>query len=539
VQVLAVVLAGLLVAGVVGLGLIRSSSPKNVANQKVKAGTLSGVAGGAGSGSAAAGGGPGSTTGTSGTTGVSVGGVGGAGLGGGAGSGAGAGGGAGGGGPGGPLLNLGHGVAASSIRVVMPWPNLGALSQAVGLYGSSEDDTLSINAAVNAINDAGGINGRRIDPEIVAFNPLDDNDMRAKCIQWSQVQQVFAVVDNSAWHDDHQLCITQENHTPLISHWTTVPDWTNRGNPYLWWTGPDSATVLDNLVAWYNAKGWLTSANKFGVVASDRASDKLAVGYLNADLGHKGLSPADTGSMAFNLSDAGTANAQATDIVTRFKNFDHINTIIPLIPYTDLVYLLQAGKNQNYFPRWLLSDYESGAQLAIGLIDPSSGGPYANELNNTVNPTFFNLGASNDNRGYPPGSFGDKCNQNFRKYSGAAWDQMMRKQQGHPWTGYIEANGTAMIWCESIDLFAAAARSVVPNQLTQHAFAVGMSGISHFADTMTPDLSYGSTRRAGPHEFRVVEEHVNSDGACPLNVDGTKQGDCWLILQDFQEALKT
>jgi len=292
------------------------------------------------------------------------------------------------------------------------------------------------------------------------------------------------------------------------------------------------------MVAWYNQKGWLTPDHRFGVIAADRASDKLAVGYLNTSLGHKSLASSRTRYMNFALAAAATANLQANSYVTEFKGAG-IDTVIPLLPYNDLIYLMTAAKNQGYFPRWLLSDYESGAQIAIGLIDPSSAGPFASELNNTINPTFFNLGASNDPRGYPPGSLGYRCWQNFKKYSGAAWDQMMRKQQGHSWNGYIEANGTAMIWCESIDLFAVAARAVIPNELTQRAFADAMSRISHFSDTMTPDLSYSDTRRAGPHEFRVVEEHVNSDGACPLEVDGSRQGDCWIIVQDFQEAMRT
>src|SRR5207245_1959765 len=87
------------------------------------------------------------------------------------------------------LANLGHGVTAGTIKVVFPWPNLGPLGQAVGLYGTSEDDQLSIKAAVSAINDAGGINGRKIDPEIVGFNPLDEASMRALCIQWTQDQK--------------------------------------------------------------------------------------------------------------------------------------------------------------------------------------------------------------------------------------------------------------------------------------------------------------------------------------------------------------
>lgn len=441
---------------------------------------------------------------------------------------------------GGGLANLGHGVTAGSIRVVFPYPNVGAIEQAIGLYGSSEDPVYSIQAAVNAVNDTGGINGRKIDPEIVQFNPLDDAAMRADCLHWTQDEHVFAVVDGQAWHDDHQLCITQENHTPLISSWTTVSDWTTRGNPNLWWTAPDADTVVDNLAAWAASQHYLAPGAKFGVVAADRQGDTLAVAKLNRSLKNLGLTPTDTGSMRFDLNSAATAQAQARDIVTRF-NVEGIHTVIPLLPYTDLLYFVQAAKEQNYVPRWLLSDYEGENQAVLGLIDPSTGGPYASELNNAVNPTFLDLGNCDCAKPLPIGynAFGAQCNATFNKYFGAQWAAEDKKQTGNTYSGNIETTGTAMTWCTNINLFAAAARAVPPNRLTQPAFDAAMGAITHFSGQLSPDYEFGGSRRAGPHEYRVVEEHVNSDNACPKKVDGGSQGDCWIVMQDFREAIRT
>jgi hypothetical protein len=542
-QAVTLVIAALLIADLVALGTNGSSSNPQVTGVSSPGGVASGQPGTGAAGSSHNGGTSGTTGGGAGSNGTGTT-NGGAGPNGSGGTGGGSGGvstGPGGSGPGGGvngtggLQALGNGVTSSTIKVVFPWPNLGPVGQTVGLYGSSENDTLSINAAVDAINAAGGINGRKIDPEIVAFNPLDDASMRADCIQWTQDQHVFAVVDADAWHDANQLCITQENHTPLISSWTTVTNWTSMGNPNLWWTGPDVNEVLDNLVAWAAGSHYLAKGTKFGVVGADRQGDTLSVAWLNRDLANKGLKAADSGSMHFDLADAATAQVQARDIVTRF-NAEGIHTVIPLLPYTDFLYFIEAAKEQGYFPRWLLSDYEFENQAALGLIDPSSGGPYAQELNNAVNPTFFDLGNCDCAKPLPVGydQFGQQCQNNFAKYSGAAW-----AKQSQGWSGNIETTGTAMTWCTNIDLFAAAARAVPPNQLTQSAFDQAMAKITSFAGQLAPDYQFSSTRRAGPHEFRVVEEHVNSDNKCPPKVTGGSQGDCWVILQDWQQEQKT
>jgi len=394
-----------------------------------------------------------------------------------------------------PLTASDRGVSATKIKVVFPYADLGPIGAATGLDPGSEDEPTAIMAYVNDINSRGGINGRLIDPEIVKYNPLDDAEMRADCKDWTESQEVFAVVDSYGWHDDHQLCITQEGHTPLISKWTTVTDWTNRGNPYLWWTGPDAVEVLDNLVA--TSVDTLRN-NKFAVLVSDRASDTLALQYLEQSLDRAGVHEAIAPqTLSFT---PGVAAGQAQSVYLQLKAAD-VKVVLPVLPFLQLVTWLQEEDSQNYFPKLLLSDYESEIQAMLGMAELK----YKRELQNTVGPTAFRLGDNEDPTGY---------------------------------TDDLEGPGSAMTWCQNIYLFAQAA-TMAGNNLTRDSFDNAMSQIQGFGGSIVPDLTFGPTMRAGPHNYRTVQIHVNHDKACPLKKDGGDQGSCWLILNDFVPAAHT
>ena len=92
---------------------------------------------------------------------------------------------------------------------------------------------------MDEINKKGGINGRKINPIIANYNPLDAANQRSLCKDWTEGSPAaFAVVDGvGGWAGDNQLCVTQEGKTPLLAQWTTVTDWTRMGSPYLWWLG--------------------------------------------------------------------------------------------------------------------------------------------------------------------------------------------------------------------------------------------------------------------------------------------------------------
>ena len=191
--------------------------------------------------------------------------------------------------------NSSRGVTATSIRVVFPVSNLTSLSSTEGFAGDIEfgQQVQAIHTYVNAINAAGGINGRTIIADIVNFDATSETDMRSLCKQWTEGSPpVFAVLDGiGAFTGDNELCVTQEGHTPFIGQWTTVNQWTpgrfslslvDRAEPV-----PGPATL--RLVGKARRVGRVVEESG-RVVVGDRTSDQIALNdYLLPDFQKAGL----------------------------------------------------------------------------------------------------------------------------------------------------------------------------------------------------------------------------------------------------------
>jgi ABC-type branched-subunit amino acid transport system substrate-binding protein len=413
------------------------------------------------------------------------------------------------------------GVTDDSITVVFPVIDVAAAGRAVGLEGGSEeDDAEGVATYVDEINDAGGINGRVIDARIEEFNPLEPESMRALCKDWTESGDVFAVVDTGKWYDAQQLCITQEGDMPLISNWTTVSDWTARGAPYLWWTGPDQSEVLENLVNYGVEDGSLGPDIPFAIVAGDRAGDQLAVEeYLVPALERQGLEPVAVETISASIEDPSTSRSQAAVAVERLQS-EGVETVIPLLPVNAFFPYLSAAAAQDYAPRLLLSDYENSIQVALGLAEFQ----FPDLLSGQAGPTVYTLSDEDDPRddvGYSDGA--QSCFDTW--------------EESHDVPPTLEAQGPIMRWCEAIRLFATAAEKAGPD-LDRRKFVVAMSELKGVQGALVPELTYGRNRFAGPTEYRVVRVFKNGDtmetNGCPLKTDGTLHGSCWQLVEDFQ-----
>ena len=233
------------------------------------------------------------------------------------------------------------------------------------------DQDKAIHTFVNDINSRGGIHGRKIVPDIVQYDPTNQAAMRALCKDWTEGSDpAFAVLDGlGTWEGDNQLCITQEGHTPFLGQWTTVSDWTQKGSPYLWWTGTDQSVLLATVVSWGHQAGLLTTAHRVGIIVGDRESDQLALNdTVLPALAKLGITNPVVQTIAAS-PDAATATmqAQAPLIVQQFRQAG-VTSVIPLIPFNSFFPYLQAETNQAYFPHLLLSDYEASIEIALGLI---------------------------------------------------------------------------------------------------------------------------------------------------------------------------
>jgi hypothetical protein len=415
-----------------------------------------------------------------------------------------------------------RGVAPDGVTVVFPIVNLTALSAQQGFGGDIEfqEQTDAINTYVNDVNAHGGIAGRRIKPMIVSYDPTNQADMRAKCKDWTVSTPVFAVVEGvGAWTGDNQLCITQEGSTPFIGQWTTISNWTQRGSPYLWWTGVDQSAMLRTVVAWGKQAGLLAPGKKLGIVVGDRASDQLALNqYVLPYLKQAGLPQPVVETLATNPTDTATIQAQAPLVVQRLRAAG-AQSVIPLIPFNSFYVYLQSETQQQYFPRLVLSDYESTINIGLGLIPA----PYEKALDGQLGATVQTLGGIDDDRPQSQGGYDPGLRSCFDTW-----------KQTHAVPPFIEEQGPIASWCQSIRLFADAANRAGPN-LDRRSFVQAMAATQNFPGTLTPTLSYSTNKFYGPTSYQVVRLHNNdpNNNQCILKNDGGPQGTCWQVVQGW------
>jgi hypothetical protein len=427
-----------------------------------------------------------------------------------------------------------RGVTKSTINVVFPVVNLQALASVYGFAGDVEytEQAKAIKLFVGQINSAGGINGRKINPIISYFNPASESDMRALCKDWTQGSPAaFAVLDGVGdWTGDNELCITQEGHTPFIGQWTTVSNWTQEGSPYLWWTGPDDASILQAVVQWGHSAGLLGGQRKVGIIVGDRASDQLALNdYLLPDLKRIGVEPV-VQTIPAEPAETAATGSDAPLIVEKLRAAG-VDSVIPLVPFNAFLPVLSAETQQKYFPKLLLSDYESSIESALGLLPV----PYEKALDGQEGLTTETLGGIDDSRpeaqgGYDPGV----------RSCWTTWHKAYPAIPKGNMNDFIEEQGPVQGWCQEIRLFAQAA-TMAGADLNRRTFVEAMSKIKNYPGGYSPILSFGPDKFSGPTEYEVVSLHTNTppSSMCRLPL-GTlpPQVVCWHIVQSWKALSK-
>ena len=427
-----------------------------------------------------------------------------------------------------------RGVTPTSINVVFPVVNLQALSTELGFAGDVEfsEQVKAIDLYVGQINKDGGINGRKINAIISRYTPTNTAEMRGLCKDWTEGSPAaFAVLDGEgAWSGTNELCITQEGHTPFIGQWTTVSNWTTAGSPYLWWTGPADTAVLQATVDWGLSTGLLGTGRKVGIIAGSRASDQLALrDYLLPDLRRAGVT-ATVETISANPTSTATTDTEAPLVVQKLKAAG-VDSVIPILPFNAMFPILQAETQQDYFPRLLLSDYESSIQSALGLIPI----PYEKALDGQEGVTTETLGGIDDDRPYATGGYdpGDRtCFTAWHK----AYPQIPPGNQNF----YLEEQGPVQGWCQEIRLFAAAAKAA-GKDLNRRTFVEAMSKIKTFPGGYSPVLSYGPDKFSGPTQYRVVRLHTNTPPStqCKMPKDGIPEKVCWVVVHNWRPLPST
>lgn len=120
------------------------------------------------------------------------------------------------GGPGGAGANTATdvGITADAIKIGLLVPT----SSEIGSTTDQRDiQVAEFRAATDAINDRGGIHGRRIDLVDATYDVLDqDSGTRASCLKLADDDKVFAAFNTTGYGPPGALCLTREKGLPFL-----------------------------------------------------------------------------------------------------------------------------------------------------------------------------------------------------------------------------------------------------------------------------------------------------------------------------------
>ena len=192
--------------------------------------------------------------------------------------------------------------------------------------------------------------------------------MRALCKTWTEgIPAVFAVLDGLGTGPATTSSASPRRATRRSSaQWTTVTNWTNQGSPYLWWTGPDQAAILQAVVNWglsarparrarqgrgHRRRPGLRPGGPQRLPAARPQEGRRQPRWSRPSTPTRTRRPPPTPRPPWSSSSSGRPGS---------------TSVIPLIPFNVFYPVLRAETRQQYFPKLLLSDYESSIESRSG-----------------------------------------------------------------------------------------------------------------------------------------------------------------------------
>lgn len=393
------------------------------------------------------------------------------------------------------------GVSPQDVKVAVFVPNLGGFSGA-GFAVNLGDSKGAFDAFFGEVNRTGGINGRRVVPSYIDFDPLNDSTMRAACLRATEDQKVFATFNINGFYGPGILCVAEEHRTPFVQAYYSDPDeWYRRSNGMYITAFPSKSRALRNLVHELDARGALRGKT-IGVVDTDHPFDKSASETaLLPTLARLGYTVAHRSTLS---SDTATSQAQIPLEVQRMQSAG-VDTVFFAGYFVYATTWVQQASNRLYFPQYLQSDFANGTSDAATEQMPSS-------YDGAIGVTSTRVGESRLGRPRTPEEL--DCLRRWKAAGGAALEPN-------------EADETIMLGvCGSVDTFVRAARSAGAN-LTRTRLRDGFTGLGQVRFPLLAPFSWVPGKTDGGDQVRLVQWHDRFQG---------EQCKCWIPVDDFHAA---
>ena len=221
--------------------------------------------------------------------------------------------------------DLGHGVTADSVKIGFAVVDYDAIKDFVDY--NLGDEKKVINTFVDYLNKNGGIDGRKIVPDIKEYPPIPGGkpDPLSLCTSWAEDDDVFAVLGVFIdFTGQGQLCLTKEHDVVHIGYELDQP-WIDEAKGGLLLT-PDetkeqAAAVVVNLLAQTGKLKGKTVA-----VMGDKNSESRVNDIVVPALKKAGAKAGSTAIVTITGTDTTAAQSQLDSFIEKWKS-EGVNTV--------------------------------------------------------------------------------------------------------------------------------------------------------------------------------------------------------------------
>jgi ABC-type branched-subunit amino acid transport system substrate-binding protein len=212
------------------------------------------------------------------------------------------------------------GVTADSVKIGVTYVDTASLAK-VGLNYDLGDWPGAYKALIAQINNAGGINGRKIDATYVAVDPTGPQGAQAACVKLTQDQKVFLV--SGFFVADAVNCVVDTHKTAVVGGTQSSQRLQNAKAP---WVTPLPGTEQPaRVIKALKANGSL--AGKVGVFVGQSEDTATLNNDIVPALKAVGVTPVDTAVMDAPVSDPAAIQNKVNTIAAKFQS-DGIDTVV-------------------------------------------------------------------------------------------------------------------------------------------------------------------------------------------------------------------
>ncbi len=350
-------------------------------------------------------------------------------------------------------------------------------------------------AFVDEANENGGVGGRRIEPVIVDYDGLSQDDMRAACIALTEDARVFAVLNAGGYYGDPILCITEQHETPAILQSGEIRSFYERSRGRYISTGIQKERALVSWARRSVAEGRF-EGQRIGVLDREGV-DKVAVDEaLVPEMARLGVPITHRSTIS---ADFAVAQNQIQLEVQEMRR-KGVTLVFLATGFTQGAVFAQNAESQGWRPQYTGSDFAGVTLDTYAAAMPSSfSGAYGYTSLRTGESRVGLAEAANDAR----------CREIAERRLGRG----IERDSGE----YVSAVNS----CGILELFRRATEAAGPNP-TQDGLTAALAGLG------TVDGPYTGTSSLGPgkHDLPDVIRSVSYDGGCR----------CWTPTGPFEQA---